>query len=98
MRRARLFSLLLCFAVAAAPLHAQWQFSGDVGASRLQRTAIPQANAVTVGANATTVGDRSWLRSSLLGVVAGPGQTTGQGLVAGSLLGPDTRPLRGEIT
>src|ERR1044071_4883207 len=98
MRRARLFPLVACFAILSAPLPAQWQFAADLGASRLQRTDIPQSNAVTFGGSATGVGDRSWFRSSLLGVVAGADQVTAQGLVAGSLLGPSGHIARGELT
>jgi hypothetical protein len=98
MRRARLFSLVACFALLSAPLPAQWQFAADLGASRLQRTDIPQSNAVTFGGSLTGVGDRSWFRSSLLGVVAGADQVTAQGLVSGSLLGPSGHVARGELT
>jgi hypothetical protein len=98
MRRARLFSLVACFATLSAPLPAQWQFVADLGASRLQRTDIPQSNAATFGASVTGVGDRSWFRSSLLGVVAGVDQVTAQGLVSGSLLGPSGHFARGELT
>ena len=98
MRRARLFSLVACLATVSAPLPAQWQFAADLGASHLQRTDIPRSNAATFGANLTAVGDRSWFRSSLLGVVAGANQVTAQGLVSGSLLGPSGHFARGELT
>ena len=98
MRRARLFSLVACLATVSAPLHAQWQFAADLGASNLQRTDIPRSNAATFGASVTAVGDRTWLRSSLLGVVAGADQVTAQGLVSGSVLGPSGHFARGELT
>jgi hypothetical protein len=98
MRRARFFSLAMCFCTVSAPLPAQWQFGADVGASRLQRTDIPQSNALTVGGTATNVGDRSWVRSSMLGVVSSFGQATAQGLVAGSLLSSSGHSMRGELT
>ena len=101
MRRARLFSqvsrLAVLLAALSAPLSAQWQFAADLGASRLQRTSIPQSNAVTFGGTATGIGDRAWVRSSLLGVVAGSNQVTAQGLVTGSLLSPSGHPVRGEL-
>ena len=98
MRRTRLFSLAACCAALSAPASAQWQVAADVGASRLQRTDIPQSNAVTFGASATGLGDRSWIRSSVLGVVGSQGQTTGQALMAGSLLGSSDHSVRGELT
>jgi hypothetical protein len=101
MRRARLFSqvsrLATLLATLSVPLSAQWQFAADLGASRLQRTDIPQSNAVTFGGSATGIGERAWFRSSLLGVVAGSDQVTAQGLVTGSLLGPSGHPVRGEL-
>ena len=98
MRRARLFSLVACLATLSAPLPAQWQFAADLGASRLQRTDIPQSNAVTFGGSATGVSERGWFRSSLLGVVADADQVTAQALVSGSILGPSGRFARGELT
>jgi len=101
MRRARLFSqvsrLAALLATLSTPLSAQWQFAADLGASRLQRTDIPQSNAVTFGGSATGIGERAWFRSSLLGVVAGSDQVTAQGLVTGSLLGPSGHAVRGEL-
>lgn len=97
MRRARLFPVLFTVALAA-PLQAQWQVAADLGASRLQRTDIPRSNALTFGGTATGVGERSWVRSSLLGVYSGSGQATAQGLIAGSVLGPTRHPVRGEVT
>lgn len=98
MRRARLFSLIASFATLSAPLPAQWQFAADLGASRLQRTDIPQSNAVTFGGSAMNIGERGWFRSSLLGVVADADQVTTQGLVSGSVLGPSGHFARGELT
>ena len=98
MRRARLLSLVASIATLSTPLGAQWQFSADLGASHLQRTNIPQSNAITFGGNATAIGERGWLRSSLLGVVAGADQVTAQGLVSGSLLSPTGNFPRGELT
>jgi hypothetical protein len=101
MRRARLFPLISGFAtllvLMRAPLRAQWQVAADLGASRLQRTDIPQSNAFTFGGSATGIGERAWLRSSLLGVFAGSDQVTAQGLVTGSLLTASARPVRGEL-
>ena len=97
MRRARLLPLLVSLAVAPAALPAQWQLSGDVGASHLKRSDIPQSGAVTLGGSANTTGEWGWFRSSLLGVVAGANQTAGQGLIAGSLIGPGAR-ARGELS
>src|SRR4051812_27938350 len=98
MCRARFLSAIGCLVTLSAPLRAQWQFAADFGASRLERSNIPQSNAVTFGGSATGVGDRGWFRSSVLGVAAGPSQTTAQGLVAGSVLGPSGRAVRGELT
>src|SRR4029079_1908857 len=98
MRRARFFALIAGFATLSAPLPAQWQFAADLGASRLQRTDIPQSNAVTFGGSATGVSERGWFRSSLLGVVADADQVTAQALVSGSILGPSGRFARGELT
>ena len=82
----------------SAPLVAQWTAAADFGASRLQRTGIPQSNAATVGASVTGVGERGWFRTSALGVVSGIGQSTSQGLMAGSVLGPSDHVVRGELT
>ena len=98
MRRARFFFLIASIATPVVMLPAQWQVAGDFGASRLQRTNIPQSNAATLGASVTGMSDRGWVRSNLLGVVAGADQVTAQGLIAGSLVGPSGRAVRGELT
>ena len=85
MRRARFVPAILLLLLGPLTLRAQWQASADLGASHLQRTDIPQSGAATFGASVTGIGDRSWIRSSLLGVFAGPSQATMQGLLAGSI-------------
>src|SRR5689334_6976804 len=96
MRRARLFPVLLSV-VASQPAIAQWQYSADLGASRLRRSDVPQSGAVTVGANAGLAGDNGWFRSSVLAVAANAEQSTAQALLAASLITSSDRPLRGEI-
>src|SRR4051794_41936736 len=95
MRRARLLPPLLCLVAAPLSLDAQWQVSADVGASHLRRTNIPQSGAVTAGGTATSIGDRGWFRSSLLGVFAGFDRVTGQALLAGSVAGAGDKRKRG---
>lgn len=96
MRRARLVSLAVCV-VAAQPLAAQWQLTGDVGVSRLQQTGIPQSNALTLGTSLDLFGERGWLRTGLLGARSDGDRWTGQGVVLGSLLGPSGHPARWEL-
>src|SRR4051794_33149238 len=98
MRRARFVPPIICLLLGPFTLRAQWQASADLGASGLRRTHIPQSGAFTVGANATGVGDRGWLRSSLLGVFAGPSQVTLQGLLAASMSTAADRRVRAELT
>ncbi len=98
MRRARFVPPILLLLLGPLTLRAQWQASADLGASHLQRTNIPQSGAATFGASVTGIGDRSWIRSSLLGVFAGPTQATMQGLLAGSIATSPDRKARGELS
>jgi hypothetical protein len=90
MRRARLQCALPLILACPAPLAAQWQVAADVGVSHLQRTGIPQSAAGTLGATITNIGERGWIRSSLLGVAAGAEQASTQALIAGSLIAAST--------
>jgi hypothetical protein len=54
--------------------------------SHLQRTGIPQSAAATLGGTITSIGERGWVRSSLLGVAAGAEQVSTQALITGSLI------------
>jgi hypothetical protein len=96
MRRARLLPILISV-LATRSVAAQWQFSADLGASQLRRPDIPQSGAMTIGANAIALGDHGWFRSSALGVLANSQQSTAQALLAGAIVGPSSRPLRGEL-
>jgi len=96
MRRARLLPILIVV-LATRPVAAQWQFSADLGASQLRRPDIPQSGAVTIGASAVALGEHGWFRSSALGVKANSQQSTAQALLAGAIVGPSSRPVRGEL-
>jgi hypothetical protein len=52
---------------------------------------------VTIGASAIALGEHGWFRSSALGVLANSQQSTTQALVAGAIVGPASRPIRGEL-
>jgi hypothetical protein len=87
MRRAWfIFVSVLCLA-ARAPLRAQWEVSGEIGASRLSQTDTPIANALALGGAADWLGDRTTFRSSALAARASSDRWTLQGVMAASLVG-----------
>jgi hypothetical protein len=87
MRRARLVLLSI---FAATPLGAQWQLSADAGAVHVRQTGIPEANALSFGGSMDALGDRTALRSRVLLSRAADQRWTGQGVVLGSVIGPNT--------
>jgi hypothetical protein len=101
MRRARLIPLVLSVivtTVARRELAAQWQWTTDVGLSRLNQQRIETSDALTVGTALDVYGDRGWLRTSALGARATMGRLTGQGVVVGSVLGPSGHAARWEVS
>ena len=97
MRRARLILLAVCVFCGASRLPAQWQFTADAGAAHVRQMGIPESNAWTVGATLDALGERTALRSRLLGSQAG--QTwTGQALVLGSIVGSTAPGPSWELT
>jgi hypothetical protein len=84
MRRVRLILLLLC---VASRLPAQWQLTADAGGAHLRQAGVPESNALTMGASADALGERTVLRSRVLLSRAPDERWTGQGVLLGSLLG-----------
>lgn len=82
---------------AATRLRAQWQLTGDVGASHLQQTGIPTGSAGTAGVTFDAGSARSWIRSSVLAARATQDRWTGQGLVTGTLIGPNAAAPRWQL-
>jgi hypothetical protein len=97
MRRARFIPFFLCAFVARAPLFAQWGFAADAGVSHLRQAGIPESNAQTLGATLDGAGDRSAFRTSLLATRATSDSWTGQGLVVGSIVGPNAGMARWQL-
>ena len=98
MRRLRLVptAALLVLAVAVR-LDAQWQLTGDLGASHLQQTGIPTGSAGTAGVAFDAASARAWLQSSILAARATQDRWTGQVLVAGTLIGPSAAAARWQL-
>jgi hypothetical protein len=84
MRRARLILLSLC---VASRLPAQWQLSADAGGAHIRQAGVPESNALTMGASADAVSERTALRSRVLLSRAPDQRWTGQGVLLGSILG-----------
>jgi hypothetical protein len=97
MRRVWFTSLYVLFLAAHSPLRAQWQVSGDVGASRLRQTDIPIANALAFGGAADWLGERAAFRSSALAARTSSDRWTLQGLAAASLLDARSGLVRWEL-
>lgn len=97
MRRARLVPFFLCAFAARAPLSAQWGLAADAGVSHLRQAGIPESNAQTLGATLDGAGARSAFRTSLLATRATSDSWTGQGLVVGSLVGPNAGMARWQL-
>jgi len=97
MRRARLIPFFLCAVVAPAPLCAQWALTADAGVSHLRQAGIPESNAQTFGATLDAAGERSVLRTSFLAALAASGSWTSQGLVVGSIVGPNAGMARWQL-
>lgn len=100
MRRARLIPVLFSCVTLMLPRlsSAQWQWTTDVGVSRLRQDHIDESNALTLGTAVDAYGDRAWLRVSGLVSRATMDRWTGQGVVVGSLLGPATHVARWELS
>jgi hypothetical protein len=96
MRRARLVSCFL-FVMIARPLEAQWRLTADAGVSRLQQSGIPESSALTIGTTLDVLGDRAWLRTSVLGARTEGDRWTAQGVMLASLLGAPGRSARWEL-
>lgn len=88
MRRVRLV-LLVPLVCVASRLPAQWQASADVGTAHLRQTGIPESNAFTFGTGVDALSERAALRSRLLFSRAANARATGQGVVLGSVVGPN---------
>jgi hypothetical protein len=97
MRRARLIPFFLCAVVAPVPLCAQWALTADAGVSHLRQAGIPESNAQTLGATLDAAGERSVLRTSFLATLAGSDSWTSQGLVVGSIVGPNAGAARWQL-
>lgn len=97
MRRARLILVLICALQPRARLDAQWQITGDAGASRLRQAGIPESNALTFGGTLDAVGERSAFRSSVLAARAVPERWTAQALAIGSFVGPTVAAARWQL-
>ncbi|MGH7617785.1 MAG: glycogen-binding domain-containing protein [Gemmatimonadaceae bacterium] len=77
---------------------AQWQLAADIGTAHLRQSGIPESNAFTFGATADALGERAALRSSMLFSRASTAQATAQGVVVGSVAGPNTTGPNWELT
>jgi hypothetical protein len=97
MRRARLISFFLCALATRTPLYAQWAFTADAGVSHLRQAGIPESNAQTLGATLDAAGARSGLRTSVLMTRATADSWTGQGLVIGTIVGPNAGAARWQL-
>jgi hypothetical protein len=95
MRRVWLILLSLC---VASRLPAQWQVTADAGGAHLRQTGIPESNALTMGASADALGERTALRSRLLLSRAANERWTGQGVLLASILGPNTTGPNWELS
>jgi hypothetical protein len=82
MRRTRLIPLLLSL-LPVSPLLAQWQLSGEAGASRVHQPGVGVADAVTLGATLDVAGERAALRAATLGARTSDDRWTGQALGVG---------------
>lgn len=87
----------LTMLAAAARLGAQWQLTGDLGASHLQETGIPTGSAGTAGVTFDAASARAWMRTSILAARAAHDRWTGQGLVSGTLIGPAATAPRWQL-
>src|SRR5262249_893957 len=95
MRRGRLILLSLC---VASRLSAQWQLTADAGGAHLRQTGVPESNALTMGASADALGERTALRSRVLLSRAPDERWTGQGVLLGSLLGANVTGPNWELS
>jgi hypothetical protein len=87
MRRVGLIPLSF-FLVLARPAVAQWQATGEVGASRLSQASLPAATALTIGGSAATATDRFLAHTSVLGARTSDNRWTGQALIVGAAATP----------
>jgi hypothetical protein len=87
----------LAMLASAARADAQWQLTGDLGASHLQQTGIPSGSAGTAGLAFDLSTARAWMQSSALAARTAPDRWTGQGLVAGTLIGPSAIAPRWQL-
>jgi hypothetical protein len=97
MRRARLIPFFLCALATRTPLYAQWGVTADAGISHLRQAGIPESNARTLGATIDAAGARSGLRTSVLMTQATADSWTGQGLVIGTIVGPNAGAARWQL-
>ncbi|HTI65082.1 MAG TPA: glycogen-binding domain-containing protein [Gemmatimonadaceae bacterium] len=84
----------LALVAAAARADAQWELTGDFGVSHLQQTGIPTGSAGTAGLTFEAASARAWMQSSVLAARATQDRWTGQGLLAGTLIGPSAAAAR----
>lgn len=93
MRRTGLIPLCVALA-SASPVLAQWQVTGETGASHIKQTGLGEANTATLGASVEAAGARTLFRSSALGAFAGDIRWTGQALAIGAAATPEWRSFQ----